>query len=131
MRTPMSALVLIAGLLAAGAAARADEVPLKTVVPEYLDGDLETAIIPTPKQAELRDVAVELKAVPVCVAPAALVAAAQVLDETNLHEQLRAAQDWCGLGGAASAQPRLRRPQHALLALPLVIRGGQYRAVGV
>jgi hypothetical protein len=42
-------------LLSAAASAFAGTTPLSEIVPEYMPGDLETAIIPTPQQAELGD----------------------------------------------------------------------------
>ena len=43
-------------LLAAGSALAATR-PLKAIVPDYMEGDLETAITPTPQKAELKDTA--------------------------------------------------------------------------
>jgi len=54
-----------------------------------MEGDLETAITPTPKEANLAETVLELTASPVCVAPEALVQAAQVLEETGLAEKRR------------------------------------------
>lgn len=45
--------ILVALALAAGAAPAAETRPLKEVVGEYMAGDLETAIIPTPQKADM------------------------------------------------------------------------------
>lgn len=72
------------GALAMGALVNGGEVRLAEIVPEYMPDDLETAIIPTPKQADLKDTAVLLEETPVCVAPPVLVQAATLLAEKDL-----------------------------------------------
>ena len=42
-------------LLLTAALALAGTRPLKAIVSEYMEGDLETAIVPTPQKAELKD----------------------------------------------------------------------------
>ena len=49
----MRLLALLAGL-ASAAVCRAATLPLREVVPEYMRGNLETAIVPTPQHAELK-----------------------------------------------------------------------------
>ncbi len=44
---------------------QAGEVPLKSLVSDYMPGDLETAIVPTPQKAELSDTCVSVKKVAV------------------------------------------------------------------
>ena len=67
----------------------ADPVPLDKVVPPYVGDGLETAIIPTPKQAKLAGTVLELEQAPICVAPEVLIAASQLLKETGLAEKPR------------------------------------------
>ncbi|MFP4027308.1 MAG: hypothetical protein ACLFWL_05910 [Candidatus Brocadiia bacterium] len=74
------------GIALAGAATK----PLDQVVESYMKGDLETAIIPTPKRANLEDRCVEVQGETVCVVPKAIKKAADILDETGLGEKHRA-----------------------------------------
>ncbi len=85
----MMAVVMGMTIVVATATGCAGEVELSEVVPDYMEGDLETAIVPTPKQADLKDVCVPLDKPPVCVCPEVLVQAAQVLAEKELLEKER------------------------------------------
>jgi len=78
---------LLAGLVLTGCAALSDEVPLSKVVPDYMEGDLETAIVPTPKEADLRDVCAQLTAPPLCICPGDLVEVQDALRESGLLEK--------------------------------------------
>ena len=74
----------LAGVVLAGGGLFAADVALEEIVPAYIGAGLATAIIPTPKQARLAGVCVELKGPPVCVCPEVLVEAKSALDEAGI-----------------------------------------------
>jgi hypothetical protein len=64
--------------------------PLDQVVPDYIEGDLETAILPAPRQADLKNQCIELSGGVICVAPAPLVTAGKKMAEFGFAEKRKA-----------------------------------------
>jgi len=80
-RTVLAASVVF---ISAAMSSCAPSARLTDVVPDYMEGDLETAIVPTPKQAKLADVCHEVAGPIVCVVPKVVLAARAKLAESKI-----------------------------------------------
>jgi len=86
-RLQQVAAALSAVLLGSALTAPGGEVTLKDIVPDYMEGDLETAILPTPQKAELEDTCLLLEGEVAVAAPAPLALACAKIKEFGYIEK--------------------------------------------